>query len=84
MCHSLQSSLAAGLFGWACAAFMWQRNILIDRTVAIHLVGLVAMQWFEAMVWWEAPVRWPPLSPPTAPPPPCCCCCCCCFTPDEI
>jgi hypothetical protein len=43
---------------------MWRRNILIDRTVAIHLVGLVAMQWFEAMVWWEAPVRWPPSLPP--------------------
>ena len=51
MCHSFEASASAGLFSYASAFILLNRNISYDRWFALFILSFSSIQWAEAILW---------------------------------
>jgi len=53
MCKSFEVSLFTGIYSYAIAYYLYQRNINYDRGAAIILIAFSTIQWLEAILWYK-------------------------------
>jgi hypothetical protein len=51
MCWNFEASISTGLFSYAVALIIYNRNYKYDRWLALFILSFSTIQWLEAIIW---------------------------------